>query len=245
MKDRWLFSWWVGFASAYGGGHTTAFLYALLTGKKAEPRLFSTAMGNNIFLIYTVCWYLMLYTPAFKYVKNRLYTVALIFTAILSIDTVTSRTEWARFELGNTIPVILVFGTLGGCGGTLWAEFLSSLSGDRVGRTQLAVPGKSVWKAILTALFHYGMLHLGYLNKRESTALIYTATALFIVLHSEGIVKKHWTEPITELFYSITRLPGGPKKEKKAAAAAATPSRATSPKSPRSRATTPSRKKRN
>jgi hypothetical protein len=222
-KNKWLFNYWVGFANSFGGGHTTAFLFAWLTNTAAATALFK---NNETFLIYTVSWYLMTYTPAHKYLTGHLWTAALVFTHMLRINTITSRTEWAVNDLGGTIPAILVFGAIGGCGGTLWVQFMTSLSGDSHKPTEIGSPGTSIWSGILTALFHYALVFTtGILTPRQSKALIYLLTTLHVIAQ-ENFGASHWVEPIVDLFHTVTRIERSARfKKKKAAPSAAASSK--------------------
>ncbi|CAG9460779.1 unnamed protein product [Pedinophyceae sp. YPF-701] len=203
LKRQWLLCYWIGFFGAFGGGHLSALLLSSISTKVVPLALFAS---NQLFVTWTLTWLLVTYTPLYSIVsKPTVKTLAMAGLHMLRVGTIITRVDIAAAEFPGVIAAPVVIGTLGGCGGKIFTDFLLLVFTGRLeGLPELCCPGVAFHSASAITLMHYLGVHVtAFLDSAQSKALITTVVVAHILAEASLGIKTHWTAPMTAAFYAL------------------------------------------
>lgn len=215
-KGRWLANYWIAFFAGFGGGTASAILLF-------DPQLVKIALfaNDNIAVVWTLCWYVCNYSPGkFLQYTCDLRVVGTILQAcsdVLKVQTICSRVDYGvvKYTGVHVAPVLL--GTLGGCGGKLFCDFIQKIDPGSQASTlpsEFSVQTYSSRSSFLSALVYYLLVYVyptGY--RRE----VQTAIILFFLVQGTlgnltGGAIGDFTKVPAKIFHWVTQIPEGKKK---------------------------------
>ncbi|KAK9806453.1 hypothetical protein WJX73_009380 [Symbiochloris irregularis] len=179
LRNRFLFSYWVGFLAAAGGGTISSLL--LMDSKRAPVALFAE---NKVGVIWTVSWWLVNFFP---YQLVRKIAVLLPVRVVLKVclnslraSLVAARTQLAADLYPGVFAAPLVLGTIAGSGGKFCIDILTGATGELKGPSEFTVPGFAVRSGFAGALLYYlSVTQWHWLSPDEGRGLI----VLLYVIH--------------------------------------------------------------
>lgn len=226
FKHYWLVHYWATFLWGFGGGITSAILIGDYT--RASNALFAR---NEVGLVWTVCWWLVAYSPG-GYVERfvkQWYILAFLkaSTALLRALLIVARVDAAVAVFPGVVAAPLVLGTLAGCGGRLIVDGLYFGWGVRPGwRAEMTEPGFVGWSAFVASGGYYLTAYgLGLTSPDAAAGILVTLLVVQSLLTEPLGRPLDFTKPLVDLLHTVTLLPkaSGPEP---AAPAPKTPAKA-------------------
>eukprot|EP00271_Cylindrocystis_brebissonii_P016415 TRINITY_DN39940_c0_g1_i1.p1 TRINITY_DN39940_c0_g1~~TRINITY_DN39940_c0_g1_i1.p1 ORF type:complete len:299 (-),score=29.53 TRINITY_DN39940_c0_g1_i1:201-1097(-) len=206
FRHYWLVSYWVSFAAGFGGGTLASILLQ-------RPPVW--LRKDEIMIVYTICWWLVMYCPAdIGFTLYEILPVKIICKSssnILRARVICGTVDIAIARFGAaSITAPLFLGTLSGCGGRLICD-VAALAMKVPTPAEIARPSWSIKSAFTVAFFYVVSVHWLAMVPRE-----FVESALITFLLAQGVASDlvgapvDMTAPFFHVFHSITRIPVPP-----------------------------------
>jgi len=215
-QGKWLANYWLAFFAGFGGGTASAILLF-------DPELVKIALfaDDAIAIVWSLCWYVSSYSPG-KLVHRTcdFRVVGAVLQAcsdVLKVQTICARVDYAVVKYAGVHAAPVLLGTLGGCGGKLFCDFIQKIDpGSRASTppTEFSVQTYSGRSSFLSALLYYVTVYLyptGY-RREVQTAIILLFLAKGVAGNLTGGSIGDPTNVPAKLFHWITQIPEGKGK---------------------------------
>lgn len=213
LRERYMLSYWVGLFGAFGGGLLTAFLFQ-------DPQRFGIALfaDNTMGLTWTLCWWLMNYSPFdIAYKVHDILLVKMTTKALMNAlraGVIAGRVDVVVALYPGVYVAPLMIGTLAASGGKLCVDTIMALYGPKPsGPSEIAQPGFALRTGMFGSLTYWLAVHVfEVLKPREGGALLVT---IFVAhgLASDLVGQPlDYTHPIAYVLHTLllVPMPGAP-----------------------------------
>ncbi|GAQ88937.1 hypothetical protein KFL_004710060 [Klebsormidium nitens] len=203
FNQYWLIGYWMAFCAGFGGGTLSSLFLAELP---------VWLQYDFILVIFSVCWYLMIYCPGdlvFKLYNNLPARAACrVASSVLKAHTIAAGvTHAVKVCAPGVVVSPLLLGTLGGCGGVYLTDIVLYNMGLRK-PMEFSYPTWNTWSSFVIAFLYLSTVHwLPILPQDVAEALGITFLVAQALASEFTGLPLDCTAPIDYVFHVVTGIP--------------------------------------